>query len=253
MERTGISACSGAVCAGATRTVRLRVLVLRRGWSMPAARQALADLVVEPVHHHVHRHVDRMGEALARRCRHATSPPRRSAPASPRRCSGAGRATRAAGPAPGAPADRPAAPTRMERNTWRSRSPISRSAPSPVFSATLPVKPSVTTTSVVPAAMSWPSTKPWNCGPIWLARRTSAASRSVSSPFSSSEPTFSRPIEGAVRPSTVRANTSPMTANSHQVARVALSRWRRGRASPRRRAPRARSPPSPAGRSRAAS
>ena len=43
------------------------------------------------------------------------------------------------------------------------------SAPSAVFSATLPVKPSVTTTSVVPAAMSWPSTKPWNCGAIVAA------------------------------------------------------------------------------------
>ena len=34
--------------------------------------------------------------------------------------------------------------------------------PSAVLSATLPVKPSVTTTSTVPAAMSSPSTKPWN-------------------------------------------------------------------------------------------
>ena len=33
--------------------------------------------------------------------------------------------------------------------------------PSAVFSATLPVKPSVTTTSTVPLAMSSPSTKPW--------------------------------------------------------------------------------------------
>ncbi len=101
--------------------------------------------------------------------------------------------------------------------TWRRSPPISFSAPSPVFSATLPVKPSVTTTSVVPAAMSWPSTKPWNCGPIWLARRISAASRTVSSPFISSDPTFSRPMVGAVRPSTVRANTSPMTANSTRL------------------------------------
>ena len=89
--------------------------------------------------------------------------------------------------------------------------------PSPVFSATLPVKPSVTITSVVPAAMSWPSTKPWNCGAIWLARSTSAAWRRLSSPFCSSEPTFSRPMLGAVRPSTVRANTSPMIANSTRL------------------------------------
>ena len=102
-------------------------------------------------------------------------------------------------------------------NTCLRNSPISFSAPSPVFSATLPVNPSVTTTSVVPAAMSWPSTKPWNCGPIWLARRISAASRTVSSPFSSSDPTFSRPMVGAVSPSTVRANTSPITANSTRL------------------------------------
>ena len=35
-----------------------------------------------------------------------------------------------------------------------------RASPSPVFRATLPVKPSVTTTSTVPLAMSSPSTKP---------------------------------------------------------------------------------------------
>ncbi len=61
--------------------------------------------------------------------------------------------------------------------------------------------------------MSCPSTKPRNCGPMWLARRISAASRRVSSPFSSSDPTLSKPMDGAVRPSTVRANTSPMMAN----------------------------------------
>ncbi len=42
--------------------------------------------------------------------------------------------------------------------------------PSAVFSATLPVKPSVTTTSTVPAAMSSPSTKPWK-----LQRRAGVA------------------------------------------------------------------------------
>ena len=36
-----------------------------------------------------------------------------------------------------------------------------RAMPSAVFRATLPVKPSVTTTFTVPLAMSSPSTKPW--------------------------------------------------------------------------------------------
>ena len=52
---------------------------------------------------------------------------------------------------------------------------------------------------------------------MWLARRISAAWRTRSSPFSSSDPTFSKPMVGAGRPSTVRANTSPMTANSTRL------------------------------------
>ena len=79
------------------------------------------------------------------------------------------------------------------------------------------MKPSVTTTSVVPAAMSCPSTKPWNWPPIGLSRSVSAAWRSRSSPFIRSEPTFSRPIVGAGRPSTTRANASPITANSTRL------------------------------------
>ncbi|MNE70838.1 hypothetical protein D3C80_1666600 [compost metagenome] len=41
-----------------------------------------------------------------------------------------------------------------------SRPEMKRAVPSAVFRAMLPVKPSVTTTSTVPAAMSCPSTKP---------------------------------------------------------------------------------------------
>ena len=98
-----------------------------------------------------------------------------------------------------------------------SRSPTRRSAPSPVFRATLPVNPSVTITSVVPAAMSSPSTNPWNCGAMWLLFKVSAAWRTRSSPFNCSVPTFSRPMVGAGRPRTVRANTSPMMANSTRL------------------------------------
>src|ERR1700722_14306553 len=82
-----------------------------------------------------------------------------------------------------------------------------------VLSATLPVKPSVTTTSTVPSAMSSPSMKPWKRtgAPGPLRRR--AAPRTASLPFMSSDPTLSSPTTGWVTPSTVRANTSPSSAN----------------------------------------
>ena len=41
-----------------------------------------------------------------------------------------------------------------------SKAEMNRATPSAVFRAMLPVKPSVTTTSTVPLAMSVPSTKP---------------------------------------------------------------------------------------------
>ena len=45
-------------------------------------------------------------------------------------------------------------------NSSRRVSVINRAAPSMVFSATLPVKPSVTTTSTLSEKISCPSTKP---------------------------------------------------------------------------------------------
>ena len=68
----------------------------------------------------------------------------------------------------------------MRPNTERIRAlrkkwPISLAVPSAVFSATLPVKPSVTTTSAAPAPISSPSTKPQKSMGSVEARRICAA------------------------------------------------------------------------------
>ena len=55
-----------------------------------------------------------------------------------------------------------AGPTESVSSERRRNWPTSLAVPSAVFSAILPVKPSVTTTSTVPSAISSPSTKPWN-------------------------------------------------------------------------------------------
>ena len=68
--------------------------------------------------------------------------------------------------------------------------------PSAIFSATLPVKPSVTTTSTTPSVTSVPSTKPWKSIGSVLSRSIAAAPRTTSSPLSSSVPTLSRPTRG---------------------------------------------------------
>ena len=47
--------------------------------------------------------------------------------------------------------------------------------PSAIFSATLPVKPSVTTTSTTPSVTSVPSTKPWKSIGSRLSRSIAAA------------------------------------------------------------------------------
>ncbi|MNE91892.1 hypothetical protein D3C80_1895620 [compost metagenome] len=54
----------------------------------------------------------------------------------------------------------PSLATGPEVSASFSRPEMKRAVPSAVFRAILPVKPSVTTTSTVPLAMSSPSTKP---------------------------------------------------------------------------------------------
>ena len=90
--------------------------------------------------------------------------------------------------------------------------------PSADLSAMLPAKPSVAITSTVPAAMSSASTKPWNLIGRPESRSVAAAVRMVSEPFSSSVPMLSRPTVGSRTPRTLRAKTSPITANCASVA-----------------------------------
>ena len=54
------------------------------------------------------------------------------------------------------------------------------------------------------------------------SRSSAAAPRTASLPFSSSEPTLSRPTVGSIRPRTVRAKTSPITRELHQIVGVAF-------------------------------
>ena len=55
----------------------------------------------------------------------------------------------------------PSLDIRPEVKAPRISEPMKRAVPSAVFRATLPVNPSVTTTSTVPLPISSPSTKPW--------------------------------------------------------------------------------------------
>src|SRR5665213_60730 len=96
------------------------------------------------------------------------------------------------------------------RRKWMT----SLAVPSAVLSATLPVKPSVTTTSTVPSEISSPSTKPQNSMGRVTLRNICAAPRTASLPFTSSAPTLRMPTVGRSRPRTARANASPITAKS---------------------------------------
>ncbi|OLT11737.1 hypothetical protein BJF79_23750 [Actinomadura sp. CNU-125] len=78
-----------------------------------------------------------------------------------------------------------------------------RTQPSMFFRTTLPVNPSVATTSTVPASTSSPSTLPWNrTGRSGSSR---AASRTSRLPFPGSDPIDSNPTSGSGTSSTVRA------------------------------------------------
>ena len=89
--------------------------------------------------------------------------------------------------------------------------------PSIVFSTTLPVKPSVTTTSAAPVVRSVPSTLPTNVSAAGAAAARAAsaacASITVEVPFVGSSPFESRPTRGRSTPSTICASAAPMKAN----------------------------------------
>ena len=92
--------------------------------------------------------------------------------------------------------------------------------PSAILSATLPVKPSVTTTSATPSVTSVPSTKPLKSIGRPLSRSIAAAPRTTSSPLPSSVPTLSSATRGLATPRMTRAKTSPMTANWNRCSAV---------------------------------
>src|SRR5215510_3481883 len=86
-------------------------------------------------------------------------------------------------------------------NTLRTRV---RSTPSMVFSTTLPVKPSATTTSTSSVMMSRPSTLPRNVAPEAVSAAGSASrpwvSLTRSLPLDDSSPIDSRPTRGVAMP-----------------------------------------------------
>src|ERR671934_824982 len=94
-----------------------------------------------------------------------------------------------------------------------SRKAASRFAivPSSSFRTTLPVKPSVTTTSAAPRRMSRPSVLPAKLSP--LAASSSCASSVSWFPFSASSPIESRRISGFPTSRISSAKTAPMCAN----------------------------------------
>ena len=84
-------------------------------------------------------------------------------------------------------------PSSVARTAERT-SPMRKVAvPSIVFRTTLPVKPSVTTTSRAPPGMSRPSTLPTKPG---VSRRSAWAASTCSLPLPSSSPIDSRPTRG---------------------------------------------------------
>ena len=78
-----------------------------------------------------------------------------------------------------------------------------RTQPSMFFSTTLPVNPSVTTTSTVPASTSCPSTLPWKR--TGALGSSPAAARASRFPLAGSAPMDSSPTDGSATPRTVRA------------------------------------------------
>ena len=86
------------------------------------------------------------------------------------------------------------------------------SVPSITFSATLPVKPSATTTSTPAVGMSKPSTLPAKLSAPASAMRSCAVSTS-GVPLPDSSPTDSSPTAAARSPRTASMKPAPMYAN----------------------------------------
>ena len=86
--------------------------------------------------------------------------------------------------------------------------------PSRVFNATLPVNPSVTTTSAASVSRSRPSTLPMNRAPSnWASVSRPWAFLTNGLPFPGSSPMDSRAIRGSSTPRRSRANTAPIRPN----------------------------------------
>ena len=106
----------------------------------------------------------------------------------------------------------PSAASGFERAASRIAPVTVFAVPSISFRATLPVKPSVTTTSATPLGRSRPSTLPANSIPAEPERISWAATTS-SRPLPASSPTESRPTRGRSTPSTAALKAAPRKAN----------------------------------------
>ena len=145
------------------------------------------------------------------------------------------------------------APTASVWKAARRNSVKSLAVPSAVLSATLPVKPSVTTTSTVPAPMSSPSTKPWKWmgEPAPRSRARGAAHRVVALQILGAD---IEQADGRLRSARARcARRRRPSARTARGCRRRIRHWRRDRASRSRRAASGRTTRSPAGRCPAAS
>src|SRR5215211_435336 len=98
----------------------------------------------------------------------------------------------------------PALDTAPERIASRMAPVTALAVPSMAFSATLPVKPSVTTTSTLPPARSKPSTLPAKLRPPAASRSPASSTSDV--PLPDSSPTDSNPTCGRSTPKIGRAS-----------------------------------------------
>ena len=85
--------------------------------------------------------------------------------------------------------------------------------PSITFSATLPVKPSVTITSASPVPIAKPSTLPTKFSRDSVSESTAWAATRSSGPFEGSSPLLSSATRGRETPIAVSMNAAPMCAN----------------------------------------
>ena len=173
-----------------------------------------------------------------------TATPRRPSRIAPPVLSGS--ISRRRPPSAGRRSSPPTAAIGFERAASETAPPTARAVPSSVFSTTLPVKPSVTTTSAPSASRSRPSTLPVKLRAGGLGRGRRVRRRAALVPLPASSPIDSRATRGRSTPST------SLRERRAQVARTGPGRPRAPRCSRRRRASRSagrRAPGSGAGRS----